>query len=251
VCLTKMRIFASKYLDMISDIETTDIKASYTVSRVLWTLLDTVFAGDDEEDALSFFDKELLDDILRFGTIAEVARRKGMNYETLRKKVGQAILRLEKKIKWIDIKEHQIRHDLAKTQTLLEERNQKIKKLILEIIETKANLEMAQSALDNEKNKQTQREDDRQRVLKKMAYIKEDQIRLAKELMNLHVINLNIKEELRKMRNELQKEKNANAKLQEKEAKLKERNKSLENLFKRYKKEGRIVIEGTENQDLL
>ena len=69
--------------------------------------------------------------------------------------------------------------------------------------------------------------------------------------MNLHVINLNIKEELRKMRNELQKEKNANAKLQEKEAKLKERNKSLENLFKRYKKEGRIVIEGTQSQDLL
>lgn len=238
-------------MEMINEIETTDIKASYTVSRILWTLLDTVFAGDDEEDALSFYDKELLDDILRFGTIAEVARRKGMNYISLCNKVRQALSRLEKKIKWIDIKEHQIRHDLAKTQTLLDERNQKIKKLVLEIIETKAKLQMAQSELDNEKNKHTLREDDYQQELEKMAYIKEDRKSLTNEVMNLHVINLNIKEELRKLRNELRKEKNANAKLQEKEVKLKERNKSLENLFKRYKQEGRIVIEGTQSQDLL
>lgn len=238
-------------MEMINEIETTDIKASYTVSRILWTLLDTVFAGDDEEDALSFYDKELLDDILRFGTIAEVARRKGMNYSSLCNKVRQALSRLEKKIKWIDIKEHQIRHDLAKTQTLLDERNQKIKKLVLEIIETKAKLQMAQSELDNEKNKQFQREDDRQQELEKMAYIKEDRISLTNEVMNLHVINHNNQEELRKLRNELKKEKKANAMLQEKEAKLKKRNMSLENLFKRYKEEGRIVIEGTQSQDLL
>ena len=77
---------------MINEIETTDIKASYTVIRILWTLLDTVFAGDDEEDALSFFDKELLDDILRFGTIAEVARRKCQNTPQLQPQRG-----LEKK----------------------------------------------------------------------------------------------------------------------------------------------------------
>ena len=236
---------------MINEIETTDIKASYTVSRILWTLLDTVFAGDDEEDALSFYDKELLDDILRFGTIAEVARRKGMNYSSLCNKVRQALSRLEKKIKWIDIKEHQIRHDLAKTQTLLDDRNQRIKKLVLEIIETKAKLQMAQSELDNEKNKQFQCEDDRQREMEKMAYIKEDRISLTNEVMNLHVINHNNQEELRKLRNELQKEKKANAKLQEKEAKLKKRNMSLENLFKRYREEGRIVIEETQSQDLL
>ena len=77
--------------NMINDIETNDIKASYTVSRVLWTMLDTVFAGDDEEDALSLSDKELLDDILRFGTIAEVARRKGASYKSVRLKVIQAL----------------------------------------------------------------------------------------------------------------------------------------------------------------
>ena len=41
-------------MDMISDIETTDIKASFTVSRLLWSMLNTAFAGDDDEDALSF-----------------------------------------------------------------------------------------------------------------------------------------------------------------------------------------------------
>ena len=41
---------------MISDIETTDIKASYTVSRVLWTLLNTVFEND--EDIIEAFHRE-------------------------------------------------------------------------------------------------------------------------------------------------------------------------------------------------
>ena len=89
-------------MDMINEIETTDIKASYTVSRVLWTLLYTVFAGDNEEDALNLYDKELLDDILRFGTIAEVARRKGEPYNSVRTKVVQTLDRLEKKIKLIE-----------------------------------------------------------------------------------------------------------------------------------------------------
>ena len=49
-------------MDMISDIETTDIKVSFTVSRLLWSMLNTAFAGDDDEDALSFYDKELIAD---------------------------------------------------------------------------------------------------------------------------------------------------------------------------------------------
>ena len=111
---------------MINEIETTDIKASYTVSRVLWTLLDTVFAGDNEEDALNLYDKELLDDILRFGTIAEVARRKGEPYNSVRTKVVQTLDRLEKKIKLIEIKAHQLSHDLENANSLLKVKDKKL-----------------------------------------------------------------------------------------------------------------------------
>jgi hypothetical protein len=86
---------------MMSDIETSDIKASYTVSRVLWTLLNTVFENDEEDKILTFADKELLDDILRYGTIAEVARRKNIPASTIRAKLFQSLSHLEKKIKWI------------------------------------------------------------------------------------------------------------------------------------------------------
>ena len=70
-----------------NDIETTDIKASSKVSQILWALLDAVSDGDENDEALSFYDKELLEDVLRFGTIAEVARRKEESYNKLRVKL--------------------------------------------------------------------------------------------------------------------------------------------------------------------
>jgi chromosome segregation ATPase len=257
---------------MISDIETTDIKASYTVSRFIWILLDKIFEGDDEEDALSFSDKELLDDILRFGTLAEVARRKGMTYNMIRKKTASALSRLEKKIKWIEIKEHQIRHELANAKIILNERDEKVKELELKIIEMKAHLHLAQAAISREKNKQTQREDDHQQEMLKMEYIKNDRISLAKEVVNLHVINQNNQEELEKISAELRKEKKANAKLQrekeakdsalqkalqnqherasERETKLKNRIESLENLIEWYKQNGVSALAEFEKEEI-
>ena len=37
---------------MIYDIESTDIKASVAVSRVIWALLNAIFSGDEEDDLL-------------------------------------------------------------------------------------------------------------------------------------------------------------------------------------------------------
>ena len=82
------------------DIETTDIKASYTASRVLWALLNTIFA-DDEDDALSFSDKELLVDILRYGTIIEVSKLKGVSCYTVTKQLEQVLARLTAKLDWL------------------------------------------------------------------------------------------------------------------------------------------------------
>jgi hypothetical protein len=85
-------------MEMIYDIESTDIKASYTASRVLWALLNTIFADDEDDEALSFSDKELLMDILRYGTIVEVSKLKGLSCDTVRKHLNQVLERLNMKL---------------------------------------------------------------------------------------------------------------------------------------------------------
>ena len=85
-----------------NDIETTDIKASSKVSQILWALLDAVSDGDENDEALSFYDKELLEDVLRFGTIAEVARRKEESYNKLRVKLIRILYHISDKIEQIN-----------------------------------------------------------------------------------------------------------------------------------------------------
>ena len=89
-------------MDMIYDIESTDIKASVAVSRVIWALLNAIFSGDEEDDLLSFQDKELLEDILRFGTMAEVGRRSGRTYYAISTQLASVLDRLDAKINIID-----------------------------------------------------------------------------------------------------------------------------------------------------
>lgn len=125
---------------MISEIETTDIKASYSVSRVLWTLMDAVFSSDDEEDALSFHDKELLEDVLRYGTIAEVSRRKGINYATLFAQVNKTLERLKRKIYQFELEMIQTKFENRKTQMLLEKQN-------LELIDKESKLYQTEDLL--------------------------------------------------------------------------------------------------------
>lgn len=53
-----------------------DIMLSRTVSRLIRKLLDAVYEGEDEENRMSFSDKELIDDVIRFGTLKDVAKHK-------------------------------------------------------------------------------------------------------------------------------------------------------------------------------
>lgn len=85
-----------------NEAETIDIKVSPVVSRLIWSLLDAVFSNDDEDDALGYKDKMLLEDILRFGTIAEVAKQRGAKSNILTYEFNQALSRLRTKIDTID-----------------------------------------------------------------------------------------------------------------------------------------------------
>ena len=244
-------------MDMISEIETTDIKASYTVSRVLWTLLDTVFAGDNEEDALNLYDKELLDDILRFGTIAEVARRKGVPYNSVRTKVVQTLDRLEKKIKLIEIKAHQLSHDLENANSLLKVKDKKLNDQKLQLIEKMASIHQLQAQLSEERKNQQQWNEKEQEWEEKIDSLKQKLLTSTHTIIDLRQINGKIQQSLNYYKAKVEKLKESEAQLQntvnaqdhqlkkalakhngpsEREAALKRRISSLENLVEYYKK---------------
>lgn len=243
-------------MDMISEIETTDIKASYTVSRVLWTLLDTVFAGDNEEDALNLYDKELLDDILRFGTIAEVARRKGEPYNSVRTKVVQTLDRLEKKIKLIEIKAHQLSHDLENANSLLKVKDKKLNDQKLQLIEKMASIHQLQAQLSEERKNQQQWNEKEQELEEQIDTLKQKLLTSTYTIIDLRRINGKNQKSLNNYKVKVEKLKESEAQLQntvnaqdhqmkkalakhngpsEREAALKRRIASLENLVEYYK----------------
>lgn len=189
---------------MMSDIETTDIKASYTVSRVLWTLLNTIFGDDDDEEILTFADKELLEDILRYGTIAEVAKRKNTSASTIGHRLSQSLSHLEKKIKWIEIHEHQQKRDLKNCQKLLSDSEQKYKELEEELKETRAKLCLAQYELIREKDWPELQEERLKFDLVKSGLMQRDQKTLVKEIIFLHTLNRKLQEELGASRQEIE-----------------------------------------------
>ena len=244
-------------MDMISEIETTDIKASYTVSRVLWTLLDTVFAGDNEEDALNLYDKELLDDILRFGTIAEVARRKGEPYNSVRTKVVQTLDRLEKKIKLIEIKAHQLSHDLENANSLLKVKDKKLNDQKLQLIEKMASIHQLQAQLSEERKNQQQWNEKEQELEEQIDTLKQKLLTSTYTIIDLRRINGKNQKSLNNYKVKVEKLKESEAQLQntvnaqdhqlkkalakpskpsQREAALKRRIASLENLVEYYKK---------------
>lgn len=212
---------------MMSEIETIDIKASYSVSRVLRTLLDAVFSRDDEDDMLSFSDKELLEDVLRFGTIAEVSRRKGVGYGSLLDQVEQALTRLKRKITRFELEMAQISFDNKNSQKLLEQQKlalidgglQLIQKNQL-LAQTQGELISMQRKIDKANNKA---ESYKAEIEAKKAIIdqKNDEIK-------------QLKATLKKMEREMKKMK----KPSEREQKLRARIDSLENMIMRYKTEG-------------
>jgi len=146
------------------EIETTDIKASSTVSRILWTLLDVIYAGDDTEDMEGFNDKLLLEDVLRFGTIAEVARLKGGNYSWYRQRVEDAVLRLsdraehvgslekrlaasEDKAKAMNLELIDLKVELHQVKTLLTQTQKRCSKAESQLSDTKVDLSQSQRLL--------------------------------------------------------------------------------------------------------
>lgn len=90
--------------DDMTDIESLDVKASSAICHIFRKLLNAVFTGNEDDDEMSFKDKELLEDVLRYGTILEVAKRSGKNYGSLRYQVEKAADRLTLRAKNLENK---------------------------------------------------------------------------------------------------------------------------------------------------
>ena len=124
--------------------ETKDIKVNPVVSRLIWSLLDAVFSNED--DALSFKDKMLLEDILRFGTIAEVAKQRGAKSNILTYEFNQALSRLRTKIDTIEKYTAQLKQQRDGNQ-IIPTQNPKIEQLREENFDLKAKIAVLEHQL--------------------------------------------------------------------------------------------------------
>ena len=126
--------------------ETKDIKVNPVVSHLIWNLLDAVFSNDDEDDAISYKDKILLEDILRFGTIAEVARQRSAKSNILTYEFNQALSRLRTKIDTIEKYMAQLKQQRDGSQ-IIPTQNPKIEQLREENFDLKAKIAVLEHQL--------------------------------------------------------------------------------------------------------
>ena len=182
-------------MEMIYDIETTDIKASYTASRVLWALLNTIFA-DDEDDALSFSDKELLMDILRYGTIVEVSKLKGLSCDTVRKHLNQVLERLNMKLEWLKENGPEIILERAHAMMQVEACQQTIKRQELDLIEAKASIHQLKTQLTQAQNKLERRDELKAKRMEQIASLKKELLNADKTIIDLRYTNRKLQNEL-------------------------------------------------------
>ena len=196
-----------------NDIETTDIKASSKVSQILWALLDAVSDGDENDEALSFYDKELLEDVLRFGTIAEVARRKEESYNKLRVKLIRILYHISDKIEQINtLKEENLK--LKESLAVKEGINQKQN---LELIDIKTQLFMAQEINKESFEKLSKTEEKLAQKELQLTQKKKEIVKLKKSSANSEAA----KKEAKLMQNRLRKQTLASAVLDKANTELK------------------------------
>ena len=183
-------------MEMIYDIETTDIKASYTASRVLWALLNTIFADDEDDDALSFSDKELLMDILRYGTIVEVSKLKGLSCDTVRKHLNQVLERLNMKLEWLKENGPEIILERAHAMMQVEACQQTIKRQELDLIEAKASIHQLKTQLTQAQNKLERRDELKAKRMEQIASLKKELLNADKTIIDLRYTNRKLQNEL-------------------------------------------------------
>ena len=71
---------------------------SFQVVKMLWRVINAAFAGDEGKDSLSFNEKELLEDVLRYDSLAKVAKLRHVSPSTINNHFQTAMEKIEKRL---------------------------------------------------------------------------------------------------------------------------------------------------------
>ena len=71
---------------------------SFQVVKMLWRVINAAFAGDEGKDSLSFNEKELLEDVLRYDSLAKVAKLRHVSPSTINNHFQTAMEKIEKRM---------------------------------------------------------------------------------------------------------------------------------------------------------
>lgn len=264
----------------MNEIESIDMKASYSVIRVFWNLLNVVFDAD-EEDALSFQEKELLEDVLRYGTIANVSRLRGVNYSTLTEQFRQALIRLttqidivgqlkdqrakyaayeekireqrgevieakatqimlENQMSQLHKKIEQMQSELEQKNKELSEKNNVIKEITAEADKNRHSYEKSQKELTNQIKKSNIETSKYQQLYSNTKLLVK---KLKADLSALQKRNTLLTQKKKTCKKSTPKKENPQSRHYKEKEKLKSRITSLENLLLRYKEQGPSALE--------
>ena len=150
---------------------------SQHVVNILWRLINAAYVGDSEEDSLSFNDKELLEDVLRFDSLTKIAKQRHVTPATIANHLRKVMDRIEKKIIALNKASKlvsQVRNGKESKDMIISRNEQVIKRLRLEV-------EMLNAQITGERTARLERSvDDLQQQL---ARRKQEVMNLRSELV--------------------------------------------------------------------
>ena len=139
---------------------------------------------------------QLLVDILRYGTIIEVSKLKGVSYNKVSKQLEQVLARLAAKLDWLKENGPEIMLGRAKAMMQAEACQQTIKRQELDLIEAKANIHYLKTQLTQAQNKLERRDELKAKRMEQIASLKKELLNADKTIIDLRYTNRKLQSEL-------------------------------------------------------
>ena len=160
--------------------------ASHVVN-MLWRLINAAYEGDSEEEGLSFNDKELLEDVLRFDSLSTIAKHRHVVPTTITNHLQRVLFKIEQKITSLSKASQmqvQARSEKDTKDIIISRNEQAIKRLKTEVEQLKAkitkdeNTELRKTITDLQ-HQLTAKKKEINDVKKELAKVNEEKRRLT------------------------------------------------------------------------
>ena len=165
--------------------------ASHVVN-MLWRLINAAYEGDSEEEGLSFNDKELLEDVLRFDSLTTIAKHRHVTPTTIANYLQRLLDRIEKKIASLSQASQmqaQARNEKDTKDIIISRNEQAIKRLKTEVEQLKAKMTEDETAelrktITDLQHQLTAKKREVSDVKKELAKVNEEKRRLTIRFLN-------------------------------------------------------------------